>query len=1168
MIHHQPSRRSARTVGLSVKSILFLMVCALFTSIPVLAQGVSGRIVGTVVDPTGAVIANAAITATDTETGLVSTTVTNSQGQYILNNLDPGEYTVQVARQGFTKVLSTDDVVSVNSSTVVNFTLKVGHASTTVKVTGGRPVLNLTSPAMSETIPKKMIEALPLSGNIFSQVVNTVPGSVVGVWDGAWGNAQESSSGAGALMPITAAVNGMPWSATTYTLDGVSNMELLNAFMNVTPPMDAIQEVKISTNNANPSVGTYGGAQVNAIIKSGTNHIHGSAYEYYRGDALEATPWVNQGPITEVPAVHNSPWNSNQWGGSIGGPILKNKLFYFGDFQALLLQDSGTFVKSVPTDLVRQGIFPEGPSGLYSNPIYVPNSYDPNTGTAKPWGYSQGTDLSAPGMPLGAYIGGCPSSAPVDSQCVPQADWDPVAQKILSTNDFYPKAQDQSSRSNNFSESINQPDHTYKFDIKGTYQINSRNEIFGRDSYQIRNLLQPGPTMFLGEGVNSHPRDTNAAFGWDHVISPTANNQFRVGFNRFYTLDGAPDQGTNENTVLGIPNGNNPTVQGAQGFAYMGMGEYSALGDGNWWTNAHRISNVYEVDDSYMKVLGRNTITLGEDARRMEASLTNGNYPGSGAFFFGADLTSGCSGAGNGSCSSYAGSGFASFLVGLPDSIYQGAVLNSPNNWAWLLGAYGTDTFRVNTHLTLTGALRWDVITNPIESHNRQGNFDMTTGLMDIARSGNRHPNVSNYLGGVLPNVGFAYAFNGDRSVIRGGFGMTQFTMPFGGFAGALEENYPFFNQIYAGESQGWTPWRSLTPNNQYLPANAPAGLFPVTTIAPQISSNHTIAIPAYTYVKYMAPNFRPAQEYDWSFGIGQKLTRTTSFSIRYVGTRGLHLYRTRSINAIVPGGSYQYPLASIAPQLPDDIVELQSDGFSIYHAMQAELRQNWSHGLMGRISYTWSDEKDDMNLWNPYDNKVNIGGGSDDMPNDIVGNVLYKLPFGRGQAFFSHAPSAVNKLVGGWQLSSILNIQSGTPIQVWASYDALQTNGQIWDLADKTCAHVSQVGSVNKWFDTSCYTDPKLGQLGTSGLNSARTPRYTNVDMSLAKSTPIGRNGMNLQFKLDATNALNHPHYGYPDTSIYDKLNPSGNGAYQFGAIFGSVGMPRTLQVGVHLSF
>jgi hypothetical protein len=1139
----------------------FGWACLLLLPLAVMAQGVSGRILGTVTDPSGAVVPNAAITVTNLDTGVVTKGATNSSGQYLVNNLNPGRYSVAAQASGFSTVVSTGDVVTVDNSTLVNFTLRVGEATTTVHVAGGAPVIDTTDSTMSEVLESKEVESLPLISNIFSQVIDTVPGAQMG----GWGSAPESASGTGSTGAITAGVNGMGWTSTTYTIDGVSNMELMNSFMNITPSLDSIQEVKISTNDADPSVGSYGGAQVNAVIKSGTNAVHGTAYEFYQGEALEAQQWVNEGPITQVPAPPPmSPWNSHQFGGSIGGPILRNKLFYFGALQFLRLHNGYDYIGSEPTALVRQGIFPEGPSGYYYYPIYVPNSYNPSTGLATPWGYSAGTDLSAPGMPAGAYIGGCPSNAPPDSQCIPQSDWDPVAAKILSNTSFWPDAQNQNSRSSNFIKYVVNPDDTYKFDIKIDYQLNATNHVFGRESYQHRNQLENGPTEFLGEGVNSYPRDHNADIGWDHIFSATSTNQLRLGLNRFYTYDQAPDEGSNENTALGIPNGNNPSIPGAQGFANIYAGEYDSIGNGNWWTNAHRITNVYEVDDHYLKTLGRHNLSFGEDLRRMEASLTNANYPANGAMGFGSDMTSGCAGSGNGTCVSYAGSGFASFLLGVPDWVDQGFVLGSPNNWAMLWGIYGSDNWRLTQKLTLNLALRWDVITNPVESHNHQSNFDPNTGLLDLATSGNRHPNVDNYYGAVLPTVGFAYAMNHDRTVLRGAYGMTQYTEPFGGMAGFLEENYPWFEQLTEYESEANTPWRSVSAGNPYCPGCG-AGLFPF--VSPVTNGTTAVTIPSNVYVKYMPKDFRSGEEYDWNVGVEQKLGPTTGFTLSYVGTKGMHVARGLNINAMLPGGSYTYPFQSLDPQLPDAIFEQPSDGWSIWDALQAELRQNLSHGLTGKVSMSWSSEKDNEDTWDPYNEAVDTGGDGD-IPFLINGDMVYELPFGKGRTWLSGS-GPLNLLVGGWQTGGILNIYSGSPLQFWASYDALQTNGQISDWANKTCTRVPQIHSVNQWFDTSCYTDPSLDQLGNAGFDSSRAPRYTNFNMSLMKNTPLGRSErVTLQLRADAWNVFNHPQYGSPDTSIYDKLNPSSVGTYEFGSISGSQCCSRNLQVSGKIIF
>ncbi|MDT7813976.1 MAG: hypothetical protein QOJ42_3892, partial [Acidobacteriaceae bacterium] len=319
-----------------------LLIC-LLVAIPVaMAQGVSGRLIGTAVDATGAVISNATVTISNQDTGAVTKVTTNGNGQYRADTLRPGNYQLKIEAPGLQTVVSNGNVVTVDNATVVDITMKVGSTSETVIVSAASPLIDTTSSSMGEVLNAHDITSLPLNGRVFSQLVQTVPGSVAA----GFGSAPEAAAGAGSSGSITASVNGMPWGGTTYTLDGVNNMELLNAFINVTPPLDAIQELKISTNNADITVGTYGGAQVNAFIKSGTNAFHGSAYEFFRDDALSAYKWR---------ATSKAPYRANQFGGSIGGPIIRNKAFFFADYQGLLLRNGISYILTVPTDLMKQG---------------------------------------------------------------------------------------------------------------------------------------------------------------------------------------------------------------------------------------------------------------------------------------------------------------------------------------------------------------------------------------------------------------------------------------------------------------------------------------------------------------------------------------------------------------------------------------------------------------------------------------------------------------------------------------------------------------------------------------------------------------------------------------------------------------------------------------------
>ena len=337
---------------------------------------------------------------------------------------------------------------------------------------------------------------------MFSQLIVTVPGAVAA----GFSSAPEAAAGAGASADITASVNGLPWAGTTYTLDGVSDMELLNAFETVTPSLDALQEVKASTANSDATVGVYGGAQVNAVVKSGTNKIHGSAYEFFRDDALNAIQWH---------ATSKAPDQYNEFGTSIGGPIIRNKAFYFGDYQGLLINNGEYYTGyTVPTDLMKQGYF------LTSQ---FPVIYDPKTGAPFPI-------VNSSGGP--AYQ-------------IPVSRFDPVAALMVGSANIWPEPTNSSASVANYTTNNTQTDDSHQFDAKVDYQFNDTNRIFARESYQHRDLTAPSPgtRWFQIGNVNAQNWMHNAVVGYDRTFSATSTNEFRFGFNRFYTVDFGNDFG-------------------------------------------------------------------------------------------------------------------------------------------------------------------------------------------------------------------------------------------------------------------------------------------------------------------------------------------------------------------------------------------------------------------------------------------------------------------------------------------------------------------------------------------------------------------------------------------------------------------------------------------------
>jgi hypothetical protein len=1088
-------------------SKLLILVCLLMVVPVALCQGVSGHILGTVKDSSEAVVSNAVVTVTNQDTGLTTKITTGTSGDYRVDNLPPGNYQVRLEAPGFRAVVSNGNVVTVDIATRVDITLAVGSATESIEVEAANSLVDSTSSSLGEVITQVDISNLPLNGRIYSQLVQTVAGSVAT----GFGSAPEAAAGAGAAGSITASVNGMPWGGTTYTLDGVNNMELLNAFQTVTPALDSLQEVRVSTNNAEATVGTYGGAQVNAFIKSGTNRFHGSAYEFYRSDALNAFQWR---------ATQKAPYRGNQFGGSLGGPIFRNKAFFFVDYQGLLLQNGISYILTVPTDLMKQGTFLKS---QFPNPIYDPLTRNPFP-----------TVTTAQGA----------------AWQIPVSRFDPVSAKMVSGATIWPTASDQTSTSNNFNANTTEPDKNHQFDAKVDYQFANGDRLFVRESFQRRDLSAPSPgTRFIQiNDVNAQSRNHNSAIGYNHTFSPTATNELRLGFNRFYTQDFGNDLGTNENTALGIPNGNDAAF-GATGIGNFGIGNIAHTGS-QGWTNSHRISNSYQLTDNFIKVYGHHTLTIGEDYRRLQASLTNSDANKNGDFTFTSDYTSSCTL--QPTCTgSTGGNQFASFLLGLQSAQDRGFVATDPATRATLLSVYGQDQYRVTRNLTLNLALRWDLITPAIDKDNHQSNFDLAKGVLDFASSGNRGPNVNTYYGGYSPRVGFAYAPNSGKTAISGAFGITYFPGNFGAIGGFLERNFPFFEVFNTQAQLNNTPLTPLSVSG--LPSYIPT---PIT--AP-------VQSPVGVGVELMSKRMQPDMANAWNAGVQQELSPSTALSIIYVGTKGTHLFRRRNINTPPPGTTsfnsrlpYQYFNGS-GQQYATNIGYAGADGSSIYHALQVQLKTRMSHGLQGRIAYTWSKEIDDMNLWWPLDDKVNRGVGTSqapDVPQSFIASLVYQLPFGRGQRWLSSASRPAELVVGGWQLSTITVLQSGQPLRIKAAFDVLGSG--VTNSANVTCASVKTFGSVNKWFDTSCFTTPGPLQLGNSGFGKVRGPGYFNADLSLSKSESI-REKMKLILQVDAFNLSNTPHYSNPDTNLADS---------NFGKIGGTNGIPRQIQLGVHVTF
>lgn len=1085
-------RHTQRTIAFAI-----LMIMVAFCAGPTFGQAITGTLLGTVTDSSGSVIVGATVSAKNVNTGVVNSTTTGPEGYYTIPNLPPGTYTVTVQYTGFKTGIAENSTIQVEKTTRVDFTLSPGQVNEQVQITAEAPLVQSTTSDLGSVVEAKEINSLPLNGRLFEQLVTITPGAAAA----GWSDFAENPSAAGAVTPTQAVVNGLPWSGNLYLVDGVHNTEPLNSFISITTPLSDIQEFKIETSNPTAEYGSFGGAVVNLTTKSGTNQYHGELFEYIRNDAFDARDFFS---------TTKAPYHANQFGGGIGGPIKKNRVFFFGDYQQLLQHNGVTNVLTVPTALQRQGILTEGTQS----------------------GITNGANCR---------FNGGPSNCTANS--VPTADISPIAAAILSPSVIpLPNVAGLNGGTvNNFVANTVDTENVPQFDVRADYTYSDHDRFFARESYAHRNFTAPSPgTVFMMGGPKSTSDNHNAVLSWDHIFSGNTINSLRIGFNRYFTSDQANSFGIDENNILGIPNGNLAGVPNTSGIAQFNIPGFSQTGDPGW-TDAVRIANIFEYTDNYSMVRGKHTIKFGGDLQRIQSTLTNSQDDPRGIFNF------------NGS---YTGNQFADFLVGIPHEIVRDLVETRPGVRITFAGLFVQDDYRVTPKLTLNVGLRWDVFTSPVDAHNRQSNFVPSTGLIQVASSSNRGPNVNNYYGNWGPRIGLAYSPDNGKTAFRAAYGISYFPDNFGADGGTLERNYPFFlitDQIAPSET---VPSLSL---NSGLPAPTPVATTPGGFLTP----------PPNFGVFVVAKNFRQDEAQVWNLSVERSLPDQMSFLAAYVGNHATHLYRDLQLNqcnpAVVAAGTAVpacLPFESVAPTITT-VDQRNGDGYSHYNALQLKLEKRTNVGLTMIVAYTWSKMLDDVStVVYPYEDFLNRGLSAgfkgSDIPQNLTISYTYDLPFGGGRRWMSSTSGAAERLVSGWSASGIITYQSGTPLQITSATNLLNNNGGS-NPADITCKNVSMPKLVNEWFNTSCWATPPAFTFGNSGIGHVFGPGIGNWDFSLAKSTRLFTESQQLRFEANFFNLFNTPHFSNPNTTF---------GTGSFGVISGDRLPPRYIQFGLKLTF
>jgi hypothetical protein len=1052
------------------------------------AQAVSGTLLGTVTDPSGAVLSGAKVTLVNEATGLARTLITDKNGEFTAPSMPTGTYTVTAEEQGF-KVASVSNVeVGVDQHVRVDLKLEVGAQTETVNVEAARPLLQTNSSDLATTVTTQQIETLPLNGRNFVQLTRTVPGVLRGI-PGA------NIDGAGSLAWRASAsfsANGQRPRDNNYMLDGIDNNEDWLQTVVLFPSVEALDEFKLQTSTYSAEFGRSLGGVVNLQIKSGTNDIHGSGFEFLRNDAMDANNFFNNRAGRAKPK-----FSQNMFGGTAGGPVMKDRTFFFFDYQGQRTNQGQTYLSTVPSAKMRNGDFSE-----INRVIYDPVTHLPFPGNV-----------------------------------IPQDRWDPAAKNILQQ--LYPApnvAGATGSNGQNINNYLINPTlerQDDQFDIKVDHSLTESNRFFGRYSYEKTHRLLPATLPHGDAGATFGAGDGNIkaqgfAFNDTHIFGPTWLNEFRFGWSSIKFLNTSIDYGQNLAQQVGIPGVNLNQVTSAMSqivFQNNGARNLGANGNQPLITN----QNDFQIFDNVTKTMGRHTLKAGGSLTLRSREILNADLI-VGQFGFNNNLTSNCAGITSG-CTVAANTGFdvASFLLGYA-SIKDRRLFDS-NTYTEKrpeYGAYFQDDFRATSRLTLNMGLRYDVFVPWVEKDNRQSNFDPSTGKFVVASDNAtiNGVNVGRYLqtyskGDVGPRLGFAYDVDGSgKTLIRGGYGIFWNFSP-GGTSSSKAQNPPFLQATTLTTTFG----TDLTLSTGFPP---PPGVDPTRP-------------PAGTTRSVFDINFRDAYSHQFNVNLQRQLGSNYMIEVAYVGSRSRHMMIKTDQNQAPPvlgvtSSDVNRPYINISPALRT-LGTASSIGFLNYNGLLVKFTRRFANGFSVFNSYTYgkgmdlsSDNDGTVTLTNTYDTAYNRGVTDYDVTHTFTSNWIYALPF------------AKDKLYGGWSVSGILYLRSGLPFTVTQTQGVTSTGtgNRPNRIADGSLSNPT----IDKWFDTSAFVAPTdtTATYGNAGRNILRGPGQTNVDFSLIKTTHFGH--FENEFRVEAFNLFNHPQFA----------NPSG-GALQLGnAAFGQI--------------
>src|ERR1700722_4752315 len=1108
------SMKSNGSIKFGVAAALLLLI-ALVTSQPSHGQQVMAAITGKVVDSSGAPVPEVKITATDTERGSIWTTTTNADGIYDLPQVPIGTYNVKVEHTGFQGAQQSNITLVLNQVARLDFQLRVGDVATSVNVTETTPLLQTDSTQVSTVMDAHAIENLPLETRNYNQLTLLTPGAVTtspGACD----------TGLSTFNSCRPYINGNREQANYYLLDGIDNNEFVDNNVAFSPSVDAIQEFNLIENNPSADLGHFLGGVISVSLKSGSNEFHGDAFEFLRNDFFNANEWARN--FSPVASVNSAPPNLrwNEFGATLGGPIVKNKLFFFVDYQGSRFDTPAT-PSPVSTFTAQEG------TGNLSDIPGIALHY-PGTNVPMPANLTQAAICGA-GQTFGS------------SPCINGIS--PTALKILA---ILPRP-DLAGTNNGTQNNLSNSQHTYtngaQGDAKGDWNPTDLDHVFARYSQQY--ITQPTvnsqPLLYNSSGNNIFPLKSGV-LSYTRTITPNVINEFRGGVNYFPAEGNVQSASTNSaaGLIAGQPTSFLPGLYFAGSPVGGSNGGPFAFGTVDAPEIFHQTTISFE--DNVSMIHGAHTMKAGFQFERYRndyvPAVTGDGAAGQIGF--------------NGQ---YPGNAEADFLLGLPSYMGYGQGFSGTvgqRNSA--IGAYFQDDWRVTSNLTLNMGLRWELFTPIYEVDNRMTNFNEITGQIELAGvDGNSRALYNQYNGiaNFLPRVGAAWSPFGKNTVIRAAFSRSSFQEGTGEY-NRLETNAPWnihlVNQPIAGVN-GAIPADQVTLDQGF------AGLGSASSVCP--TANVTSA-PASCFsgirVHITDPNYRPAVSNQWNVSLQHQFGSSTTIQAAYIGQHSDHLADILFANqkVLLPDGTaVPGPYLSGNPTLKDEIGQArlnETTGIQNYNALQISMQRRFANELQYTLNYTFSKcLTNAMGYYGRYGDSTASQASADkafqeyaynlgldyglcdhDVTNVFTGTVTYALPFGRGRQFGSNMNKALDAVVGGWEAKSIVSLHGGFPISI---YDFADPSGTGSAEPRPNCIAPSQETPYAQnpnpgqngylWFNPATMANPAPGTLGNCPVSSERGPGLKNVDFSLSKYFPITER-QSLEFRAEAINALNTP--------------------------------------------